>query len=173
MRIEVYKGFDEAFLCALEQRPLLNIPVSQKKNVLLYDKDIRKKLDIALLSLDEDDVSWLTYEEYSLIKNRIDDAITEDELEVVIFRNNLYPEYYPIEFDISSEISREIIETINGDRNAVQSSACQSYLAIYNSLVDADGTLYGGFYNYEYYRDDGVIVKDYYPQNCEIEKTTV
>ncbi len=173
MRINVYKGFDTAFLETVEQPPLIDIPISQKKNVLLYDKKIRKQLDIALLSLDDDATSWITYEEYTLIKKRIDDAIEEEGLQLVIYRNNLYPDYYPIEFEISPEDSREIIETINGDRNTAQSLSCQNYLAIYNSLVDADGVFYGGFYNYEYFRDDGVAVKDYYPQNCLIEKPVV
>lgn len=173
MRIFVYKGFNTDFLETIEQPPLLSIPIAEKKNVMLYDKGIRKQLDIALLSLGEEASAWITYEEYSLIKKRIDDAISEDGLEVVIYRNNLYPDYYPIEFGIAPETVREIIETINGDRNAAQSHACQNYLAIFNSLIDADGTLYGGFYNYEYYRDDSVIIKDYYPQNCEIEKLTI
>ena len=145
MRINVYKGFDTAFLETVEQPPLIDIPISQKKNVLLYDKKIRKQLDIALLSLDDDATSWITYEEYTLIKKRIDDAIEEEGLQLVIYRNNLYPDYYPIEFEISPEDSREIIETINGDRNTAQSLSCQNYLAIYNSLVDADGVFYGGF----------------------------
>ena len=173
MRIEVYKGFDVSFLETIEQVPLIDIPISKKKNVLLYDKKVRKQLDIALLSLEDDSAAWTTYEEYSLIKKRIDDAIEEEGLQLVIYRNNLYPDYYPIEFEIASEVSREIIETINGDRNTTQSPSCQNYLAIYNSLVDADGVLYGSFYNYEYYREDGIVVKDYYPQDCEIEKHVV
>ncbi len=170
MKLFIYKGFDVPFLEAIQTPPLIDIPIERKKNVLEYDKAIRKQLDIALISMGENACNWVTYEEYSLVKKRVDDAIAEDGLEVVVYRNNLYPDYYPIEFDIAEELSREIISTINGDSNATQSELCQSYLAIYNSLVDADGVLYGSFYNYEYYEDDTINVIDYYPQNYSVEK---
>ena len=38
-----------------------------------------------------------------IIKKRIDDAIEDEGLQLVIYRNNLYPDYYPIEFEIASE----------------------------------------------------------------------
>ena len=49
--------------------------ISQKKNVLEFDKSTRKKLAQALILLDEDDSVWITYEEYALINKRIDDAV--------------------------------------------------------------------------------------------------
>lgn len=169
MKLLVYKGFDKDFLDHIDATPLIEEDVSKRKNVLLYDKKTRKKLDMALLSLEDDDCAWITYEEYSLIKNRIDDAIEEDGLQLTIYRNNLYPDYYPIEFSMEEDLIHEIIDTLNGDRNTDQSPECQSFIAIYNALVDADGVLHGGFYNFEYENDGKITVTDFYPQNIIVE----
>ena len=169
MKLTVYKGFDKDFLGHINETPLIEGDIAQKKNVLLYDKKMRKKLDMALLALEDDDSAWITYEEYSLIKNRIDDAIEEDGLQLIIYRNNLYPDYYPVEFSMEEDLIREIIDTLNGDRNADQSPECRRFIAIYNALVDADGVLYGGFYNFEYENDEKITVTDFYPQNIIVE----
>ena len=126
-------------------------------------------MNAALLSMEDDDSAWITYEEYTLIKNRIDDAIEEDGLKLTIFRNNLYPDYYPLEFEIDEYLSREIIDTINGDSNVEQSDECSKFTAIYNALVNIEGTLFGSFYNYEYDNSKAVTVVDFYPQNLIIE----
>lgn len=170
-KIMVYKGFDVAFLETLTETPLIGNPVSEKKNVITFDKTYRKQLDIAILSLEDVAQVWMTYEEYSLVKKRVDDAIADDGLELVILRNNLYPDYYPIEFELDTEIEQEIITVLNGDRPLEQSEACQRFLTVYNTLVNADGILFGSFYNYEYGTTEGIVVKDYYPQNLPIETT--
>ena len=171
MKLTVYKGFSTDFLGSLNDTPLVSDPILKKKNILQYDRAFRKQLEMALISMKDNDHFWMTYEEYSLVKNRIDDAMDEDGLELTILRNNLYPEYYPIEFDITPKTVREIIDTINGDRQTEQSEDCQSFIAIYNTLIDADGVLYGSFYNYEYDNDVKIEVRDYYPQNLKIENT--
>ena len=80
MKLIVYKGFEIEFLEHLADKPLIDEPIIKKKDVLQFDKKTRKNLSMALLSLDEGDSAWITYEEYSLIKNRVDDAIEEDGL---------------------------------------------------------------------------------------------
>lgn len=169
MKVTVYKGFSKGFLEKIEDKPIVDSTIMKKKNVLEFDRTFRKQLEFALLSLEENDQVWMTYEEYSLVKKRVDDAISDDGLEVIILKNNLYPDYYPIEFDINPETVHEIIATINGDIHTEQSAACQNYVSIYNTLVDADGVLYGSFYNFEYENDGKVEVRDYYPQNMDIE----
>lgn len=169
MKLTVYKGFDRSFLESLQEKPLISGDVCFKKNVLLFDRSTRKELAKALLSLDEDESAWITYEEYSLISKRIDDAIEEDGLNLTIFRNNLYPDYYPIPFPISVELSDEITKMVNGDTTANASEQCQRYLAIYNTLSEVDGVYYGSFYNIEYEHVDEILVQDFYPCNLAIE----
>lgn len=171
MKLIVYKGFDAEFLRELEIDPLVEGDISSKLDVLNFDKKTRKMLDMALISLDEDDEVWATYEEYSLIKNRVDDAMEEDGLTLLIFRNNLYPDYYPLSFDISDELAAEITNHINSDLSDDVSEACQRFLATYNYIVNIDGEYFGSFYNYEYEKEDSVDIKDYYPMNLSIEES--
>ena len=104
MKLDIYKGFDKEFLLKIDKEPLVSLEISQRLNVLKYDKKIRKTLQLGLLSMEEDDHNWITYEEYSLIRTQVESMIDDDELEVTIIKNNLYPEYYTIHFEINYEL---------------------------------------------------------------------
>jgi ATP-dependent DNA helicase RecQ len=170
MKLTVYKGFSVSFLTTVDYPQLVDCPIENKKNVLSFDKKTRKQLDIALLGLEDNDEVWVTYEEYTLIKTRVDKAMEEDGLNLVIFRNNLFPDYYPINFEISEELAQEISKSINGDSSSDSSEGCQRFLAIYNTLVNVDGVYYGSFYNYEYDRDSNILTTDFYPSRIKIEE---
>ena len=92
MKLYIYKGFDQEFLSSLTLKPLVNNEISLKKNVLLFDNKTRKTLDRALLAMDDGDEYWITYEEYSLIKERVELATKDYGLLAHIYTNNLYPE---------------------------------------------------------------------------------
>lgn len=108
MKLIVYKGFDKDFLSKLDEKPLVDNTIISKLDVIKYDRNTRKQLDVSLLSMNDSDERWITYSEYTLIKNRVDDAIKEDGLTLTIFTNNLYPDYYPLSFDLSEELITEI-----------------------------------------------------------------
>lgn len=173
MKLVVYKGFDEEFLSKVKEAPLVDGAIATKLDVLKYDKKTRKQLDIALLSLEERDEVWITYSEYTLIKNRVDDAIKEDGLELIIFINNLYPDYYPLPFELTDDLIAEIEKNFNSDSTDDCSEECQRYLTIYNTLVNVDGIYYGSFYNYEYEKDDAIVSKPYYLNQIVIEDVQV
>lgn len=170
MKLTVYKGFDTAFLNGLTEQPLVEGSIEKKRNVLAFNKNTKKQLDIALLGLEDNEDVWITYEEYSLIKTRIDEDVVENGLKLVVFRNNIYPDYYPIPFELSEEAVREINRAINGDNILDASEECQRFLSIYNTLVTVDRKCYGGFYNYEYERDDNIPTTDYFPSRTTIEE---
>ena len=169
MELKVYKGFDAEFLSQIEDTPLVDNNDELKRNVLLFDKKVRKQLDLALLGLEDDDSAWITYEEYTLIKTRIDEAASNYGLKIIFYRNNIYPDYYPIPFELSDDLVREINKAINTDSTVDTSEECQRFLAVYNTLVEADGVYFGGFYNYEYESEEKNPVKDYYPTLIKIE----
>jgi hypothetical protein len=139
-------------------------------NVLAFDKKYKKNLTIALLSLEKDDTRWITYEEFSFVKSSIDDAIREEDLKVEIYRNNLYPECYPIPFDINRELYEEICRSFE-DNLSDQSEDCSHYLSVYSSISNINGRLYGSFYNFEYEHEKNTEVNQYYPINLEVEET--
>lgn len=163
MKLKIYKGFEISFLEELDETPLIEENVASKVDVLSFDKKTRKKLERELLDLEEPDVVWVTYQEYSLIKGRVDEAVAEDGLEVVIYRNNLFPDYYPIEFDLTEELAAEIEKGLDGQELGTISDDCTKFLAVYNALVHVDGKYYGSFFNYEYERDERITVSDFYP----------
>ena len=55
MKLIVYKGFDVEFLSKLSILPLVDSAISEKKNVLTFDTKVHRKLDRALLSMDDDE----------------------------------------------------------------------------------------------------------------------
>lgn len=114
MKLMIYKGFNIAFLDKLDARPLVEGDTMSKIDVLAFNKKTRKKLERELIDLEDSDEVWITYQEYSLIKTRVEEAAEEDGLEVVIYRNNLYPDYYPIEFSITEELAIEIVHGLDG-----------------------------------------------------------
>ena len=168
MKLIIYKGFDKDFLNQISEPALLEGGVEKKLNVLEFDKKARKALDMALLSLEEDDDVWATYEEYSIIKNRVDDAIAEDGLKLEIFYNNKYPDYYPIGFDLTDDLAAEITRNLETDITEECSEECQRFLQVYNALFNIDGTYYGSFFNYEYDKGDKTIARAFYPSVLDI-----
>lgn len=163
MMLKIYKGFDVSFLKELDETPLIEENVASKVDVLSFDKRTRKKLQRELLDLEETDVVWITYQEYSLIKGRVDEAVTEDGLEVVIYRNNLFPDYYPIEFDLTEELAAEIERGLDGQELSTPSDDCMKFLSVYNSLIHVEDKYYGSFFNYEYEKSERITVSDFYP----------
>ena len=73
--------------------------------------------------MEDDEEFWITYEEYALLKDRVELAVKDYGLEVVIYINNLYPEYYPIEFDLNEELLEEIRNNFRS-RNGCRANNC-------------------------------------------------
>ena len=162
MKITIYKGFDADFLNKVDAEPLFDCPIEAKINVLLFDKKARKQLNMALLSMEENDEAWITYEEFSIIKSGIENAVAEDGLKLEIFTNNLYPDYYPIPFAITDELADEIEHNLNTDSIEECSDECQRYLAVYNTLLNIEGEYFGSFYNYEYEKEEKINTNPFY-----------
>jgi len=162
MKLYVYKGFDRKFLLQLMMHPLIENDIENKKNVLLFNVKLTRMLDIALISMSEDDELWVTYEEYSLIKDRVELAVKDYGLKVILYINNLYPEYYPLDFTIGDSLQEEIISNINSNTAFDQSKECEKFLAVFNTLEIIDGVPFASFYNYEFEKNLQVMVQPYY-----------
>lgn len=170
MTLYIYKGFDKAFLEQLSVTPLVEGNISSKVDILSFSKKTRKTLERELLDVEENDNVWITYQEYSLIKARVDDAISEDDLEVVIYKNNLYPDYYPLEFELSEDLAVEIYQKLNGGDGIETSDECERFLAVYNALIRIDDKYYGSFFNYEFDKNDKITINNYYPSGKLCDK---
>ena len=170
MGLTVYKGFDEGFLKKAQETPLVSLDVVDRLNVLKYDRSYVKKLKIGLLGIEENLDYWILYEELTLIKESIDEAIEKDGLEVRIVRNNLLPDYFPLPFELDEASTREILSNLDGNMKTEASENCLKYLDVYNTLSVIDGVKYGGLGNFEYLKGTKYQVVDYYPTLLAIEE---
>ena len=117
MKLVVYKGFSTNFLNNLSTLPLLESDSSAKKDILGFNKVIKRKLASALLEMEEDDEFWISYEEYAFIKDQIDVAIKDYNLKLIIYVNNLFPDYYPLETSIPEEVLTEALSIENSEQS--------------------------------------------------------
>jgi len=144
MGLTVYKGFDEGFLKKAQETPLVSLDVVDRLNVLKYDRSYVKKLKIGLLGIEENLDYWILYEELTLIKESIDEAIEKDGLEVRIVRNNLLPDYFPLPFELDETSTKEILSSLDGNMKTEASENCLKYLDVYNSH-SLLGIVFNGF----------------------------
>lgn len=55
MKLIVYKGFKTDFLTSVNIEPLIKNDFNKKRDVLNFDKNYKKQLDMALISLQDDE----------------------------------------------------------------------------------------------------------------------
>ena len=170
MILKIYKGFDIAFLEKLDKNQAL-VPgnVVDKINVSSFDiKKIRKGLDAALTLLDDEDEKWVTYEEYSLIKDRVFLSIQDYGLETIVIVNNLFADVFPLPFHIDADVFEEIKDAENDNKKENLSEEAKKIMQIYSSLYYVDNIYYGTFYNYEYDKSSKIQSVNYYESNVTI-----
>ena len=167
MVLTIYKGFDREFLKEMDQDEAL-IPgtLESKLNVLLFDNKVRKKLDAALTLMDENDQKWITYEEYSLIKDRVQLNIQEYDLRVEVVVNNLMADVYPLPFKLDDKVFEEIKNAEENDKKESLSENALKILEVYSSVLKVDGVYFGTFFNYEYDKPT-ILVQHFYPSNLK------
>ena len=165
MKLIIYKGFDSDFFSTVEYEPLLDLDIKTKKNVLLYTSKLKRQINAAVLNMDDNDIRWLTYEEYSYAHDQIDVAAKDYGVEIVVYKNNLLPDYYPIEFEVTEDLKIEIAKKLESDDCNEPSELCAAFLDIYNTLIDINGRLYGSFYNYELERIKEFKIVDFFPDS--------
>lgn len=172
MRLDVYKGFDNNFLGTITTQPLVSCSLESRLNTINYDRNYVKKLSIAILSMSTDDHYWILYEEFSVIKETIDNAIKQDALDVRIIKNNLYPDYYLIPFEVSDNLYLEIEKIQNDQSSSTISDKCNCFFTVYNSLLKIEDQYYGSFFNFEYEKGNNYTIEDFYPNSLEILQST-
>ncbi len=173
MKINVYKGFPQSYLEKIRELPLVDSSCVEKVNVPAFDRKYRKSIDIAVLSLEDEDVRWMTYEEYAFAHDRIDLTVTEENLEVCIYRNNLLPDYYPLPFEMDPALQEEVLRQLNEDSVRNLSDECKQLLSVYSDIEPINGKLYGSFYNYEYEKTGKIKSLDYYPCSLQMQVSKV
>ena len=149
MELIVYKGFSISFLEKLDLNEALVVgKLLDKVNVLSFNKEIKKKLDISLKSLDQNDSKWVTYEEYTLIKYSVSLSIEDDDyqLKVTVINNNLFADVFPIPFKIDEKTYIEIKQSEDSiDKKTNLSKEAKKISNIYSQIFFVDNKYYGTF----------------------------
>lgn len=167
VKLDIYKGFNEEFLLKINEDSLISVDISQRLNVLNYDKKTRKSLIMGLLAMEEEDHNWITYEEFSLIRVQVESMIDDEELEVRIIKNNLYPEYYPIQFEINETLYENILSLYEEENNEDMDITCKNFENVYSGIyLSSSKIMYGAFYNYENDSNKFKVI-DFYPSNIQ------
>ena len=164
MKIYVYKGFDSEFLSKINFSPLINSNIGQKNNYLSIDIS-KIAMDIISKS-NEDGEYWMTYEEYQVGLNALNYI---NEKDIIILKNNIYPDIYPLYSDVSEDLYKEYLDNVDEDTKVTNVSDNFSvFKKFYNSLEKIDDLFYVTYYNEEYNNYKITDVKNYYESNIEI-----
>ena len=169
MELKIYKGFDIDFLKTLNLNDaLISGDVASKLNVLGFDVKLRKKLDASLTLLDDEDSKWITYEEYSLIKDRVALSVHDYGLKATVIVNNLMADVFPIPFVLDEKLFFEVKQAENSEKKENLSDDAKKIMDVYSSLLKVDNIFYGTFYNYEYDKTNKVESVNYYPSDIKV-----
>lgn len=164
MKLYVYKGFDVSFLSNINENPLIDSDVNQKTNYLKIDVN-KVAMDIISKSSSEGNY-WMTYEEYQAGANAINYIPNK---EIVILKNNIYPDIYPIYTEVSEELYKEYLDNVDEVTKVTNvSNEFKVFKSFYNSLEKIGDSFFVTYYNDEYnnYKIDDV--KDYYANDLVI-----
>ena len=146
MKLNVYKGFDLKFLSNIKESPLINSDISQKIDYLKIDVN---KLALEIINkANDNDEYWMTYEEYQAGLSAINYIVDK---KIIILKNNIYPDIYPIYSDISEELYEEYLANVDeGTKVTNVSTNFKKFKQFYNSLERIDNSFYITYYNDEY-----------------------
>lgn len=165
MLLKIYKGFDSEFYKNITFKSLVDGSINERVNVLSYNKNFILKLSAALLAMKDDDVRWITYDEFSLVKDAVLYSINLLGLNVEFIINNMLPDVYKLNFALDDEIylaytkSKENIAQLSSHGNEIE-----SLVNIFNDIAYVNNVYYGTYYNYEYDKIPNAKVINYYPQ---------
>lgn len=169
MELKIYKGFPIDFLEKLDiNEALIPGDLLSKVNVLLFDVKLRKKLDASLTLLDDADSKWITYEEYSLIKDRVALSVDDYGLKATVIVNNLLADVFPIPFELDAKVFNEVKQAENSEKKESLSDDAKKILGVYSSLLFVDGVYYGTFYNFEYDKTNKTESVNYFPTDVVV-----
>lgn len=142
---KVYESIQE-----LDVKHLLNKKFSQYIDYREMDGDkVAKELLMALIMLEES--AWIFYEEFIALSNIVNN-FTVYSGKIVLLRNNLFADYYPIPVRINNEIALQLYEKENVEDKAI--------FKYYSDCKLINGQLYYSYVNRHYEIDAGVEIDE-------------
>lgn len=144
-KINVYKGFSPTFLNELEISPCISNSLVDKFNYKKYDDEYKEKFikNVA----DNFQECWITYEEFEFMYEYLEIMAKMGMVELIIYRNNIFPEIYPLYFSLNESDLERIFnekETITKEERNYE-----KFYDIYNDIFDVNGKYYISYSNRE------------------------
>lgn len=168
MKLTIYKGFGVDFYNNLNEEALVDNDILERLDVRKFEKKYSDDLQIAIIQKEGN--YWITYEEYAFIKGFIEQRALNKELELIVIKNNIYPDIYPIPYIVSKNVLEEIEDNLEDNIEKKMSSITERLSKIYSNLIEINGKNYVTYYNDEI---DNEVIKDiipYYNQKITIGK---
>lgn len=103
--LHIYKGFSLQELMEIEYKPLVINMVGDKVDIDKLNDDYKRDLLSKIMSMEDE--CYVTYEEFVLLLELGVDLLKLANIEYIIHRNLLYPEYYPL-CDTSSKMVKAV-----------------------------------------------------------------
>lgn len=169
MQLKIYKGFDIDFLNKVEYNPLLNNSISQKLDVFYLDDNYKDLLEEAIILKKNEEILWMTYEEYELVYEMINIRSNSGKLSVEIINNNIYPEIFPSKLSLSDELYNDYKISIEDTRYKNNKYEIEILNKFYSRIEFFNNTYYVSYYNFEEPNSAYVdSVKNYYSSEINI-----
>ena len=150
MLLKIYKGFDIEFYKKIDFVPLVAMPIEERLNVFMYNKTFIKKLSTSLLNMDEEDIRWITYEEFTLIKDAVLNSITNLDLNLEIVINNIMPDVYSLNINIEDSVYLDFVKSKEQTGEIELNESVTMLTNIYNEIYLISDHYYASYYNFEY-----------------------
>ncbi|WP_295420378.1 DEAD/DEAH box helicase [uncultured Subdoligranulum sp.] len=171
MKIKVYKGFNKEYLEKIKIEKLLDTKIEDKINVLKLDEDYADLILGEILAKKNNDINkeyWITYEEFTLAYEEIISRVRRGKINSIdIIENNIYPNAYPINLELTDEQYNKYLSIQDGDRIKYDDEILRRINEFYTDIFKINDVFYGTYNNYEipFNPDINSIIKI---QNCEI-----
>lgn len=172
MKLKVYKGFNTNFLKKLDFGPLVESPIESKKNIFLLDGNYLEDIEEAIILKKNTEKTWITYEEFELAYEMINIRAKNGKISIEVINNNLYPEIYPTELDITEEIYDKYNKELENKTSKVLDLEIATLVKFYSRIENIDDRYYVSYYNFEIPNNPNIdYLTDYYSSDINVAPT--
>ena len=176
-KLYVLKGFERSFIEEFDQEPLIKNSLDDKIDIRILNDDYKRELMSRLLVFTG--FKFATYEEFVLIQELGEEFIRLAQVEIIILKNLVYPDYYPV--DLIDEGMSTLLDLAYSYFNTSSEEfeideELSNLLRFYGNIKYIDGKYYISYKNQERVLDNIRTIE--YPESLEanvlrkLEKTT-
>lgn len=166
MNLIVYKGFSLKFLSNLDMKPLVDSRVEIKKNIELLNEEYKDSIEEAVILKKTEEEVWITYEEYELAYEMINIRAKSGKLSVKVINNNIYPDLYPLEYNLTDDLYEKYLIYIENTNKGIIDEDILLLDKFFSRIESIEGKYFVSYHNFEQPNNPSVdFYVDYYDSN--------